>query len=142
MGAGASNPYGYPTGQGLRKEICDRSVSDINRYFSSHVPPSKWPNDRKLWLSQQSNNAETFRNTFRDSSTKSIDLFLARNPDYMRIGKISIIFRILSAEGSRIKQHFFCKFFFALMQSHRSPRPYSSTFYLFPILHSIPLELH
>lgn len=100
LGAGASNPYGYPTGQGLRKEICDRSVSDINRYFSSHVPPSKWPNDRKLWLSQQSNNAETFRNTFRDSSTKSIDLFLARNPDYMRIGKISIIFRILSAEGS------------------------------------------
>jgi hypothetical protein len=42
----------------------------------------------------------------------------------------------------KIKQLFFCKFYFALKQNHRSPRPYSNTFYPFPILHSAPSEPH
>ena len=28
LGAGANAPYGYPTGAGLRKEICKKSVGD------------------------------------------------------------------------------------------------------------------
>ena len=49
----------------------------------------------------------------------------------------------LAANGHlQIKQHFFCKFYFDLMQNHCSPHPYSNTFYPSPILHSVPLELH
>ena len=42
--------------------------------------------------------AKEFEEIFHNSSTKSIDLFLARNPEFMVLGKWAIIFRIFTAE--------------------------------------------
>jgi len=50
------------------------------------------------------------------------------------------IYRRNVAWSLQIRQYFFCKFYSALKQSPRSPRPYSSTFYPFSILRSAPLE--
>lgn len=90
LGAGASHPYGYPTGLELREEICFHFASDITAYFNEQYPsrqrgPATWQ-------------AEKFAETFFKSSTKSIDLFLARNPEFMARGKYSILFRIFTAE--------------------------------------------
>lgn len=93
LGAGASCPYGYPSGRELRREICTHFYEDYDRFIlkrskiASFVPP-------KLEL----NEARNFADKFNKSSTKSIDLFLARNPEFEILGKKAIIFRIFAAE--------------------------------------------
>lgn len=91
LGAGASCPYGYPSGKGLREEIilnfCAQYVSYLN------VDPIT-----KAYIAVESQKAKAFTYKFEKSSTKSIDLFLARNPEFEDIGKIAIAFRIFAAE--------------------------------------------
>ena len=91
LGAGASYPYGYPTGQELREQICSSFVQDVNAYFAQEkrVDPC---------IATAFRNANLFTETFFNSSTKSIDLFLARNPEFMLLGKWAIIFRLFAAE--------------------------------------------
>jgi len=91
LGAGASCPYGYPSGQKLREEICDHFVSDSQAYFDEQE-------GRGPLIPARLRNAEIFKDKFFKSSTKSIDLFLARNSEFMLMGKWAIIFRILAAE--------------------------------------------
>lgn len=91
LGAGASCPYGFPTGKDLREQILSKYASDWKAYLSAKV------RDNPL-ISQEIRLAKEFEEKFRKSSTKSIDLFLARNPEYSRAGKRAIIFRILDAE--------------------------------------------
>jgi hypothetical protein len=82
LGAGASKPYGYPTGRELRKENCKDFCADINNIGDSVY------NDP----------LQNFTQTFFNSSISSIDLFLSKNPRYERFGKIAIVQRILKAE--------------------------------------------
>jgi len=99
LGAGASYPYGYPTGQELREQICSSFVQDVNAYFAQEkrVDPC---------IAIAFRNAKTFTETFFNSSTKSIDLFLARNPEFMLLGKWAIIFRLFAAEReSQFREH-------------------------------------
>ena len=91
LGAGASCPYGYPSGIGLRADIISSFCDQYQHYMDSD------PN-LKRYIAQQSNKAKEFTDKFEKSSTKSIDLFLARNPEFDDIGKMAITFRILSAE--------------------------------------------
>ncbi len=91
LGAGASRPYGYPTGSELRQEICSCFVKDSSAYFEKQGATG-------ARLRNALDRAEEFTNRFYNSSTKSIDLFLARNPEFMVVGKWAIIFRILAAE--------------------------------------------
>jgi hypothetical protein len=78
LGAGASKPYGYPTGKELRKSICELHE---NRYFVDRAP-----------------DALTFCERFKNSSIESIDLFLTRNPHYEQIGKFAIALCISGKE--------------------------------------------
>ena len=100
LGAGASCPYGYPTGQELRREICEKFVADSTVYYQAQ-------GTRDIYLEQIKQKATEFTNKFYHSSTKSIDLFLARHgKEYMTIGKFAIIFRILAAEqSSKFREH-------------------------------------
>lgn len=91
LGAGASCPYGYPDGKELRKQICESFVNDSNRYFKQYEKI-------RSRLDGISYRAKDFTEKFQKSSTRSIDLFLARNPEFMDRGKWAIIFRILIAE--------------------------------------------
>jgi hypothetical protein len=98
LGAGASCPYGFPTGRGLREEVLSRYAADVENYLRH-----KSANDPLL--TQEVHKARDFVNKFRESSTPSIDLFLARNPEFSMRGKRAIIFRILAAErASRFRE--------------------------------------
>ena len=91
LGAGASCPYGYPSGRELRKDICNHFNNDNKRYLRMHI-------GKDSLIQQELIEARIFTYKFDKSSTKSIDLFLARNPEFEVLGKKAIIFRILAAE--------------------------------------------
>ncbi len=93
LGAGASTPYGYPTGKELRKYICKQLPSSIGNYIRHGDHPQIQVGKEKLM-----EELDVFTDVFFKSSTFSIDLFLARNPSYEHIGKISIIASILEKE--------------------------------------------
>jgi hypothetical protein len=92
LGAGASVPYGYPTGAGLRKDICQKFVKRIISMGNkiSHPPDS----EVRAILEK----ARPFCEAFFKSSTPSIDLFLNRNRHFSEIGKMAISASILEAE--------------------------------------------
>jgi len=97
LGAGASCPYGYPTGRELRQQICSQFVDDITAYFTA-----QGEHERRIFTHTHKYQAKGLAEIFRKSSTKSIDLFLARNPEFKLMGKWAIIFRILAAEKTSL----------------------------------------
>ena len=97
LGAGASCPYGYPSGKDLRKEI----ISDFCAQYEGYRDAR--PNQPFFTMAME---AKEFTDKFKKSRTKSIDLFLARNPEFLDIGKKAIALRILAAENvSKFKEH-------------------------------------
>lgn len=91
LGAGASCPYGFPTGKELRKEILSDHVDDYDAYLRA-------TGLEEPLIAKPLHRATDFVEKFRKSSNESIDLFLARNPEFSMSGKGAIIFRILAAE--------------------------------------------
>lgn len=87
LGAGASKPYGYPTGAELRSAICEKFPRTFARLAEKSGAPSG-----------ANKKAEGFADIFHKSSTASIDLFLARNPDFSEFGKKAIAISIMEAE--------------------------------------------
>lgn len=65
LGAGASNPYGFPLGSELRTELC-------SIYQDMHG--ITWP-----FSTEQIDN---FKVTFKNSSVDSIDRFLSLRPEF------------------------------------------------------------
>jgi hypothetical protein len=92
LGAGASCPYGYPSGAQLRTEICLGFKNDYLKYFKDnglgHTIEGK-----NRW-----DQINRFIYAFNNSSTPSIDLFMARNHKWADIGKYIIAYQILTAE--------------------------------------------
>jgi hypothetical protein len=89
LGAGASAPYGYPTGEQLREYICLHFEDEFGRIKDN---PS-------------TSVVQEFCYTFKRSSTRSIDLFLSRNDRFSEIGKIAILLGIFDAErNSRFRE--------------------------------------
>ena len=86
LGAGASCPYGYPSGAHLRERIC----LEIQPPHYGDLVKAAGNGDTKL--------AGRFKQTFENSSTKSIDLFMARNPRLAPVGKCFIAFEMFTAE--------------------------------------------
>ncbi len=89
LGAGASCPYGYPSGARLREWIC--SLEDFMNY-------------KHLWDSKSAQNismgqVRQFGDAFAKSSIKSIDIFMANNPKLAPVGKYIIAFEVFKAES-------------------------------------------
>lgn len=82
---------GFPSGKELRKQICSTHVSDCKAYLEAKKAGDPL-------IPQELHRAREFADKFRKSSTMSIDLFLARNPEFSEAGKRAIVFRILAAE--------------------------------------------
>lgn len=89
LGAGASCPYGFPSGIGLREKICSSYVRDCEAYLRGKAYEGL--------VEVRLREAEEFRSKF-DGSSISIDKFLALNSEFYEPGKRAIIFRILEAE--------------------------------------------
>jgi len=96
LGAGASRPYGYPSGIELRKEIYTHFYDKYEAYIKPYAKNMKH-------LESELDEAKEFTDKFHKSPIKSIDLFLALNREFQDIGKKAIALTILAAES--VKKH-------------------------------------
>jgi hypothetical protein len=91
LGAGASKPYGYPTGIELRHKIIKDFSTELNELL-----------ERSTFTSSQrrkfNNLSEKFIENFSKSPIQSIDKYLSINPNFSYIGKIAITLSILGTE--------------------------------------------
>lgn len=94
LGAGASTPYGFPTGKELRRKICQNFFKRLKVLIDAI-------NDPKVKSVREESTigpAKDFVSAFEKSGNESIDLWLNRNKGYSGIGKLAIALNILNAE--------------------------------------------
>jgi hypothetical protein len=96
LGAGASCPYGFPTARQLRKDILAKSGEWYGQYVHGFTTEHAFRRIDQGYPDQLT--LEHFVQSFRLSSTESIDLFLSRNPQLVKMGKMAICLAILKAE--------------------------------------------
>jgi hypothetical protein len=87
LGAGASHPYGFPTGERLKREICGT--------FSGPDTPAA------LLLCPQTGHHKffEFREAFLRSGQPSIDAFLQYRPNFLEVGKLAIAYCLIPYEN-------------------------------------------
>ena len=86
LGAGASIPYGYPSGETLVTETVSE-LSQRGLLFKLC---------RELGFNQLE--ISKFAETLNLSGDKSIDAFLERNPQFIKLGKIAITLKLIEKE--------------------------------------------
>lgn len=94
LGAGASKPYGFPLGSELRLELCDleKDASLLRKALVKHA-------------NLDDSQIREFAKSFRLSSIKSIDAFLAKRSEFAAIGKLAIAGYLLSKNHQSISEH-------------------------------------
>jgi len=93
LGAGASKPYGFPTGDELRTEIIKGFSADLERLMGSDPVPTTHHHKERIIES-----ARIFVDHFKNSPITSIDKYLAFNPNFSRFGKFAIALYIRKKE--------------------------------------------
>lgn len=96
LGAGASVPFGFPTGNKLRRQIvAGTDLGKAGKLIKDLLP-----------MDFTESQIKEFHDRFRDSQRWSIDRFLADNPHFMRIGKacIATTLRENQAKGDLVLQ--------------------------------------
>lgn len=101
LGAGASYPYGYPLGSGLREEILSlpRTVAGKKVLYEAGITSSKMMNEGPEAVL-------SFLDAFKKSQMYSIDAFLARRAEFSEIGKqcIAVVLLGKESEGRLLNQ--------------------------------------
>ena len=92
LGAGASKPYGFPTGRELRTYIFSEFCNDYEKILREYEKRSE------TWILKSMLEPKEFAEAFKKSSIPSIDQFLALNPNFQNVGKIAIATAILKYE--------------------------------------------
>lgn len=85
LGAGASYPYGFPTGEGLVNEVI--SLAGLDRTL-----------DAFLYNGCVDLDVKRFARDLADSDSPSVDSFLEHQPDFLRIGKLAICLSLIPKE--------------------------------------------
>jgi hypothetical protein len=85
LGAGASYPYGFPTGEGLVNQIISMARTD----------PTP---DGFVYNGCNETDVKRFANDLADSDAPSVDAFLEHRPDFLKIGKLAICMALLPQE--------------------------------------------
>lgn len=93
LGAGASMPYKFPSGEGLYREIC-RGMEGNN--FQYPIDFARLASECNILKSS----VDDFRLTLTRSGANSIDTFLAYRPQFERIGKLAIAYAIGHRENA------------------------------------------
>lgn len=88
LGAGASIPYGFPSGADLRQMICDQAGNPESALAQALI---------QGFGADPSSLAE-FGTAFRRSQSPSIDAFLAYREDFSELGKLCMAFFIARQE--------------------------------------------
>lgn len=120
LGAGASNPYGFPVGGQLKQDLCsDNWVSEISDPHSVEY--------RRLSAA-----AKDLAGELAHSGHGSIDAFLARRSDLQEVGRLGIAAvlsryeRIIvgrdSAQSLRLEQGWYAKLFHSVFPKE-TPKP-------------------
>jgi hypothetical protein len=91
LGAGASMPYGYPSGEGLSNHIC--SFENKFDFILNNFDQEDKKNELKQKMTE-------LVKKLKNAPTTSIDLFLARNrgEGFLDFGKMAILFSIFHFE--------------------------------------------
>lgn len=93
LGAGASSPYGFPTGEALVSEI----ITELsNRGLPLH--------NILVELEHRPGDIDEFRDALQGSALGSIDAFLESNREFLNLGKLAIAYRLLSR--GQYRSHF------------------------------------
>ncbi len=87
LGAGASIPYGFPSGAELRQEICDQTLKPGDSRHDILM-------DCKFTFAE----VKQFRIALARSWASSIDMFLATRLDCQKVGKAAIALTIAKYE--------------------------------------------
>jgi hypothetical protein len=90
LGAGASAPYGFPTGRGLLKEVLER-LDPKNQYPVNYEQQCGW-------LGFTDSQAIEFREVLLKSGKSSVDAFLEHRPEFIPIGKAAIALSLIPYE--------------------------------------------
>jgi hypothetical protein len=98
LGAGASCPYGYPSGSRLRERVCLSQGFWQDYNARGIVDQIMDPTEKIRRLPE----IKEFMEVFNKSVIKSIDKFMANNPKLAKIGKHIIAFEVLRAEGKSL----------------------------------------
>lgn len=93
LGAGASCPYGYPSGSRLRELICFDGG-----FTNSYLNYLRISNFDQITKDKKRKEVSQFIKIFKDANIKSIDVFMANNPKLAPIGKYIIAYEIFRAE--------------------------------------------
>ena len=88
LGAGASKPYGFPTGRELLFDIIDDNLPRINTKISSTI--------RNLGFKEDE--IADFAKELKDSPFQSVDTFVINRPEYQEIGKAAIAAALIPRE--------------------------------------------
>ena len=86
LGAGASAPFGFPTGYELLRRVID--WADVN---PGQTNPSLFPEFDKTQINE-------FREALEKSSKKSVDSFLEHRPEFITIGKRAMAMALIQCE--------------------------------------------
>ncbi len=87
LGAGASAPFGFPTGETLLRQIC----ADLEQSSSSL-------RDMLLYLRHSEEDLRDFRRALDGSMQPSVDAFLERRAEFMELGKAAIAATLIPYE--------------------------------------------
>ncbi len=114
LGAGASRPYLFPTAGELREMILQRNepIEILENMGFENAPPGFGVDARtkfRNWLYAQllryrvkRPDVEEFQMRFRKSELYSIDSFIAKNPDYQKLGSLLIAIILLKCEQENV----------------------------------------
>jgi hypothetical protein len=89
LGAGASYPYGFPTGEGLVNEI----ISLTSRPKTAEA---------FLYNGCVDQDVKRFARDLADSDGPSVDSFLEHRPDFLKIGKLAICLSLIPRERDQV----------------------------------------
>jgi hypothetical protein len=96
LGAGASMPFGFPSGAELRVQIINGLNPSTSHPMRSEV----------LEAGFESKHVEDFRTTLHKSGKKSVDAFLEHRTEFLAIGKVATACALLPCENEdRILAH-------------------------------------
>lgn len=93
LGAGASKPYGYPSGLDLVQIICD----NLDKNAINDLQKNNFKTLCSLGFTEQQ--LSQFRQDLRYSDTLSVDSFLEhRKKEYLELGKLAIAQALIPCE--------------------------------------------
>src|SRR5437660_2575658 len=97
LGAGASMPYGFPSGDELRQRI----ITSLKN-FPTKVGPARPLENLLNALGIEAYHVQHFRDELARAPHITIDRFLENRPEFERIGKLAITATLIPLEQDSI----------------------------------------